>query len=122
MNLTKLYDDVVADGKIDTEEVNQMGNIIFNDGVVDDAEVDFLFKVNDAVSGNDNCDEWEGLFVKAVASNIMADGVIDEDEEIKLMEKLNADGQIDAVEKALLVELKAQNNGLPDSLEALLAA
>jgi len=122
MNLTNLYDSVVADGKIDSDEVDQIKNIIFDDGIIDDNEVDFLFKVNDAVSGNDNCEEWQELFVAAITDNIMADGTIDEDEAVKLENRMNGDNKIDIVEKALLAELKTQNNGLPDLLEALLVA
>lgn len=118
--LEKLLQEVIADGKIDASEVGSIRTAIYDDGVIDAEEVDFLFDVNDAVSGNDNDPGWEALFVKAVASNILADGTIDAEETAMLVAKIQGDGAVDATEKALLLHLKKTAPEFPAELEALL--
>lgn len=118
--LTKLLQDVVADGKIDADEVVSIGKAIYDDGIIDAEEVEFLFNVNDAVSGNDNDPGWEALFVEAISSNILADGTIDAEETALLVTKIQGDGTVDAAEKALLLHLKKTAPEFPAELEALL--
>ena len=86
-------------------------------------DADFLFELNDAVSGNDNDSSWQELFVEAISAFLLEDenspGEIDSDEASWLFDKLNSDGQIDSVEKALLNNLKAKAKNLPENLSSL---
>ena len=118
--LQQLLDDVIEDGKIDAGEVQLMREELFADGVIDAEEVDFLFAVNDAVSGNDNDPGWTTLFVEAITSNILEDGTIDDEETAMLVGKIQGDGAVDSIEKALLLNLKAKAKDFPAELEALL--
>lgn len=118
--LEKLLQEVIADGKIDASEVGSIRAAVYDDGIIDAEEVDFLFDVNDAVSGNNNDPGWEALFVEAVASNILADGTIDEEETAMLVAKIQGDGAVDPTEKALLLHLKKIAPEFPAELEALL--
>ncbi len=121
MSLENLLSAVVADKVVDSEEVAQIRTAIYADGTIDLEEVEFLFNVNDAVTGNDNDAGWDELFVEAVTDNVMADGTIDSDEVEMLVRLIGADGQVDGAEKKLLENLKAHNGGsLPTELETML--
>ena len=119
-NLEKLLKDVTEDGTIDAEEVQRIRQELFADGIIDAEEVDFLFAVNDAVSGNDNDPGWKTLFVEAISSNILADGAIDQEETALLVGKIQGDGTVDEVERALLLTLKSRVKNFPSELGALL--
>ena len=96
----------------------------YDDGVIDQEEADFLFELNDAVSGKDNDSSWTDLFVKAISSFVLDDegskGEIDADEAAYLAKQIEGDGQIDATELALLNHLKQATGSLPENLENLL--
>ncbi len=51
--------------------------------------------------------DFEELFVQAVKSNILADGVITAKEVAWLRKAIFADAKVDAIEKHLLSELRA---------------
>ena len=46
--------ELLADGIIDANEVKELEQLLFTDGKIDSEEADFLFELNDAVSGKDN--------------------------------------------------------------------
>ncbi|MBO0591149.1 TerB family tellurite resistance protein [Cellulophaga sp. E16_2] len=124
-SLEQLKKEIVADGIIDASEVKEIEQVIYADGTIDKEEADFLFDLNDAVSGNDNHSSWKELFVKAISSFVLDDdgsnGEIDADEAKYLVSQIEGDGQIDAVEKALLVHLKSTlGSSLPESLNNLI--
>ncbi len=121
MSLNELVKDIIADGVVDADEVQQLETALYADGVIDSEEVDALFTINDAVSGNANSPLWTDLFVKAVSENILDDGVIDFDEVAYLVEKIQGDGAVDATEVALLENLKSNCQGeFPAELASLL--
>lgn len=119
-NLTELQKKLTADGVIDAEEVVVIRKLIYADGLIDSEEVDFLFAVNDAVSGNENDPAWYDLFSEAIASNILEDGIIDEEETMMLISRIKGDGTVDLAEKKLLLLLKENSTIFPAQLEALL--
>lgn len=122
--LEELKKDLLADGIIDAEEVKTLESVIFEDGIVDKEEADFIFELNNAVSGKANAPEWKDFFVKAITSFVLDDdksnGEVDEDEAKYLYDQIKGDGQIDDVEKALLENIKAKSNNFPAILEELL--
>ncbi|CAN5311704.1 hypothetical protein BH10PSE19_BH10PSE19_21070 [soil metagenome] len=124
-SLEVLKKEILADGVIDAAEVNEIKTAIYADGKIDKEEADFLFELNDAVSGKANDASWTTLFVEAIASFVLDDdssaGEIDADEAAYLIGQIQGDGAIDATEKALLVHLKNKLGSLPASLDALLA-
>lgn len=121
--LETLKKEILADGIIDETEVNELKIVLYQDGVIDKEEADFLFDLNDAVSGMNNHPSWTNLFVNAITSFLLEDeespGKIDDDEATWLFDKLNSDGKVDATEKALLESLKSKTT-LPTKLESLL--
>lgn len=123
-NFEELKKELLADGVIDAAEVTKLKEVVYEDGVIDKDEADFLFELNDAVSGKDNAPEWGDFFTQAICDFLLKDevspGEIDADEEAWLMAKVNNDGQVDEAEKALLRAIKAQAKSFPAGLEALL--
>lgn len=122
--LQELKASVLEDGVVDADEVKKIEEVLFDDGEIDRDEANFLFEINDAVSGKDNDAGWQALFVKAITAHVLADdtspGVVDDDEAAWLKEKLEGDGQIDDVEKALLAELKDKaKDPIPATLSEL---
>lgn len=123
--LEQLKKEILADGVIDAAEVKEIETVIYADGTIDKEEADFLFDLNDAVSGKDNHSSWADLFIKAIASFVLDDddsnGEIDADEAAYLVSQIQGDGQIDAVEKALVTYLSSVlGDKLPESLKNLL--
>ena len=122
--LEELKKELLEDGIIDAQEVATLEEVIFEDGVVDKEEADFLFDLNNAVSGNDNAPEWKDFFVKAITSFVLDDdksnGEIDDDEAKYLYDQIKSDGKIDEIEKALLENIKAKSRNFPSLLEELL--
>lgn len=122
--LEELKKELLADGVIDSAEVEKLKDELYADGIIDKEEADFLFEINDAVSGKDNAPEWNEFFTQAICDFLLNDeaspGEIDADEEAWLIAKVNNDGQVDEAEKALLSAIKAQAKSFPASLEALL--
>ena len=124
-SLEELKKDLLADGKIDAEEVNKLREVLFADGKIDQEEADFLFEINDAVRGKPNDSSWKAFFVEAISDYLLNDekspGVIDEDEGKWLEAKINNDGKLDTVERALVASLRRKSKSMPKSLSAVLS-
>ena len=124
MTLNELKADLLADGIIDADEVAKLKEVLYEDGVIDKEEANFLFEINDAVTGKDNDPAWETFFIQAIADFLLKDevspGGIDADEAAWLVEKIGADGQVDGTEKALLEKLQKEAKSFPETLAALL--
>lgn len=138
-HMTQSLDDfttaILDDGVIDSDEVAKIKERLYEDGVIDREEADFLFALNDAVSVKENDPSWSDFFVEAISDHVLKDdespGSIDEDEAAYLIEKIKGDGSVDAVELSLLVNISANstsenpesfNNFVLDSLkEAIIA-
>lgn len=124
VNLQQLKKELLADGKIDAEEVNKLRDVLYADGKIDQEEADFVFELNDAVSGKKNDPSWDRFFVQVISDYLLNDekspGVIDEEEGKWLVEKIGVDGQVDGVEKQLLDHLKKNARKIPSSVVVLL--
>ena len=122
--LEELKKELLADGIIDAGEVKELEEVLYADGVIDKDEADFLFELNNAVSGKENAPEWKDFFVKAITSFVLDDdqsyGEVDEDEAKYLYKQIKGDGQIDDIEKALLENIKAKSKNFPSLLAELL--
>ena len=123
-NLDELKKDLLSDGIIDIEEVETIKHKIYEDGKIDREEANFLFELNDEVTGKNNAPEWKELFIDAITAYVLEDemspDVIDEDEADYLYEQINGDGQIDDTERALLENIKAKAKNFPEKLASLL--
>jgi hypothetical protein len=117
---SELKKSILEDGVIDASEVKQLREVLYADGKIDMEEAEFLFELNDAVSGKSNDPAWEVLFVEAITSFLLEDetspGEIDDEEAKWLLEKIQGDGQLDKTERALLDNLKKKAKVLPEIL------
>ena len=122
--LKELKKELLADGIIDAAEVKELEDVLYEDGVIDKDEADFLFELNNAVSGKPNAPEWKTFFVKAISSFVLEDetspGEIDDEEAKYLYDQIKGDGQIDDIEKALIENIKAKSKNFPSLLAELL--
>lgn len=122
--LKELKTRLLADGVIDAAEAKELKEVIYADGIIDKEEADFLFELNDAVSGKNNAPEWTELFVQAISDFLLKDantpGEVDAAEAAWLAGKIGNDGKVDATEKALLQNLQKQAKAFPENLKALL--
>lgn len=123
-DLEKLKKEILEDGIIDAQEVAKLKEILYEDGKIDKEEADFLFELNDAVSGNANSEDWNKFFVQAICDFLLNDevspGYIDPEEEMWLLKKIENDGQVDDTEKELLMALKSKSKEFPRALDDLL--
>jgi len=127
--LASLKAAIIDDGVIDDDEIVMIKAVIYGQGGgsgedVDRAEADFLFELNDACSGGDNCAAWEATFVEGVVHHLLTDddsaGTLGAAEAEWLLGRIEGDGQVDEVERALLVRLGDEGVTLPERLAALL--
>ena len=85
--LQEMKAELLADGIIDANEVKELEVVLYADGKIDEEEANFLFELNDAVSGKDNDPAWNTLFVKAISSYLLDDenspGEIDDAEAVR---------------------------------------
>ena len=107
--LEQLKVSILADGVIDAEEVITIKNAVYEDGKIDREEADFMFELNDAVSGKENHYSWKDMFVKAITDHLLKDdtsyGSVDDEEADYLIGKIQGDGKIDEIEQALLLKI-----------------
>lgn len=123
--LNALKEAILADGEIDENEVKEIEALLMDDGVIDRVEAEFLFALNDATSGKENHRSWDAFFVQAVSAYVLDDeespGVIDAGEAAWLVEQIGADGNFDANEKALIINIKANAKEIHADLDVLTA-
>ena len=122
--LDELKEMLLADGVIDAEETTALRERIFADGVIDREEADFLFDMNDATSGKANHSTGHELFVAATSRHVLEDedspGEIDDAEASWLVSRIEGDEQLDANERALLVNIRNKASAIPDRLVNLI--
>jgi hypothetical protein len=104
--LTELRSRLLADGKIDDEEVALIRKELFADGQIDRDEVEFLIAVRN--EAREVCPAFEELFFTALKQNVLTDGSIDADEAAWLRKTLFADGKVDEAEKKFLQVLRTE--------------
>ena len=124
MTLDELRDAIIADGVVDSSEVETIRARLYADGVIDRDEAQFVFDVNDAVTGAANHESWRTLFVEVICDNLLNDAdspnEVDAAEASWLLDRIQAEGQLDDSEKALLAELRSRSLSMPASLKAYL--
>ncbi len=103
---------LLADGKIDDDEVKALRKELWKDGQIDRDEVRFLIDLRNQAQKKAKAKKEEvnpkftALFFKAIEKNVLKDGVIDASEAGWLREMLFADGKIDEDEKKFLARIK----------------
>lgn len=123
--LASLKEAILRDGVVDADEVKMIRAVIYGGGgsggaAVSRAEADFLFEINDVVSGKRNAPAWKRLFVDAITKHILGDdsspGTVDDGEAKYLNVKIGADGKVDEVELALLKTIRKRAHKVSEKL------
>jgi uncharacterized tellurite resistance protein B-like protein len=116
-DLQKLKAEILADGRIDEEEVTRLRAELYADGKIDKEEVELLIALRNGATSV--CPSFEKLFFQAVKDNVLTDGSIDAEEASWLREMLFADGKIDEGEKQFLRQLRSEARKVCPEFEAL---
>src|SRR5579885_2003431 len=119
-NLRKLMEEVLADGRIDGQEIERLHRELYADGKIDREEADFLVELHKRVqrpAGH----AWEKFFFQAIKDHILTDGSIDTEETTWLRRMLWEDGRIDDAERKFLQQLRGEAKNVCREFEALYA-
>lgn len=116
-NLPQLLNDILANGKVDTPELEILKRELYADGKIDREEADFLVELHKRVQRVSPA--FENFFYQAIKSHILADGRIDAEEATWLRQMIFADGKVDAREKQFLHELKGEARAVGPEFQAL---
>jgi len=106
-DLNELKKRLLADDKIDEQEVELIRKELYADGKIDKEEVEFLIALRE--KAKEVCPAFEELFFAALKQNVLTDGSIDAEEAGWLRATLFADGKIDDNEKKFLRALRAES-------------
>lgn len=131
-SLADLANEIISSGQISSEQVKLLRLQIFSearmlermleDDIVDRHEAETLFSINDAVSEEDSDPSWRELFVEGITSHVLKDEIspstLDEEEAQFIISKTGNDGNVDAIELDLLVNLSASVTSSPPSFHS----
>ncbi|MCC6420164.1 MAG: TerB family tellurite resistance protein [Gemmataceae bacterium] len=95
---------LLADGRIDTKEVEIIRKALLADGRIDKAELEFLADLRQSATSAVRA--FTELFLRAIKSRMLEDGVISDPEAKWLRKTIFADKNVDADEVQLLKDLK----------------
>jgi hypothetical protein len=116
---------LLADGKIDDNEVKILKKELYADGKIDRHEVEFLIELRNTAQkkakGADLNANFEKFFFKAIQDNVLDNGIISAGEASWLRKMLYADKKIDANEKKFLSRLKKAATKVSPAFDALYA-
>jgi hypothetical protein len=97
---------LLADGRIDTKEVEIIRKAMLADGRVDKAELEFLADLKKSATSAVRA--FNEMFLRAIKSHMLEDGTITDTEAKWLRKTIFADNQVDADEAQLLKDLKRE--------------
>ncbi|MGL4552673.1 MAG: TerB family tellurite resistance protein [Gemmataceae bacterium] len=112
-----LIEKILANGKVEGQEVEELRRLLYADGKIDRREAEFLIELHKRVERVSPA--FEAFFYQAIKSHVLLDGVIDAEEAGWLRRMILADGRVDEREKKLLRELKGEAKGFSPAFQAL---
>lgn len=116
-NLREVMAKVLADGKIDSQEIESLTALLYADGVIDREEAEFLVLLHKRVVRV--TPKFEKFFYQAIKAHVLTDGRIDSEEATWLRHVVFADGEADEREKKLIRELRGEARHVCPEFEAL---
>ena len=117
MNLRAIEEKILANGRVDTPELELLQHELYADGKIDRKEADFLVELHKRVQHKTPA--FEHFFYQAIKHHILEDGRIDAEEAGWLRQMLFADGKIDDLERKFLHELKGEAKSAGPEFEKL---
>ena len=116
-NLRKLMEDVLANGKVDSAEIEMLRRELYADGKITRQEADFLVELHKRVQRSSNA--FEQFFYKAIRDHVLADGKVNAEEAEWLRQMVFHNGKVDEREKKFLRELRGEAQEVSPEFEAL---
>ena len=125
MTAEEILEKIMKDGTVDSQEVTALENMVNADWVVDQNEVELLFKVNQAIGDNDeDCPEWTKFFVATVTRLLVADmetpGTIDTEEGDWLGNLFEQNAVGNKTEKDLIYEIQNTTTSINGKISELI--
>jgi uncharacterized membrane protein YqhA len=118
--INELKNTVFTNNAIGETEIKQLREILYVNGRIDKEKANFLFELKDAFLDKHNHPAWETFFVDSITKFLLDDedspGKIDDDEAQWLRAKIQYDGKLGRVDKALLVNLQQKSINFPKIL------
>ncbi len=118
-NLRQLVTDILANGKVEGQEIELLRRELYADGKIDRQEADFLVVLHKRVQRRTPA--FENFFYQAIKDHILVDGKIRPGEVAWLRQMLYHDGQVGERERKFLQELRGEARELSPEFEALYA-
>ena len=116
-NLRQLEDTILANGRVESPELEVLRRELYAGGKIGRREADFLVELHKRVQRKTPA--FEQFFYQAIKDHILADGRVDAEEAAWLRQLLFADGQLRDEERKLLHELKGEAGQLSREFEVL---
>lgn len=118
-NLRQLLTDVLANGKVEGQEIERLRRELYADGKVGRPEADCLVQMHKQLQRK--TPGFENFFYQAIKDHLLADGKIDAEEVTWLRQMLDHDGRVDERERKFLHELRGEARERSPEFEALYA-
>lgn len=106
LNLRQLEQDVLANGRVDSPELEALRSQLYARGTIDRRGADFVVELHKRVQHRTPA--FEQFFYQAIKDHILGRGRIDAEEAVWLRRMLFADGKIKDEERKFLHELKGE--------------
>jgi hypothetical protein len=116
-NVRTLEQDILANGRVDSLELEELRRQLYVDGKIDRRSADFLVVLHNRVQHLTPA--FEHFFYQAIKDHILADGRIDAEESDWLRQLLFHDGRIKDEERRFLHEVKGEAKQVSGEFEAL---
>lgn len=111
---------VLDDGVIDADEVAEIRARLYADDVIDEDEANFLFALNDGKTSAGPA--WQELFVEALTDFLLSEdpNTLSAARSDWLADRIEGDGEVDELERSLLMRLSDEGVTLSERLARLL--
>ena len=119
LKLRQIEQEIMAKGKVNSPELEVLGQQLYADGKIDRQRADFLVELYKRVQHRTPA--FEQFFYKAIKDHILANGRIDAAEAAWLRQMVFTDGKIADEERKFLHELKGEAKNVSQDFEMLFA-
>ena len=117
LDLRQIEQDILANGRVDGDELEVLRRQMYGDGKTDRQKADFLVELHKRVQHMTAA--FEQFFYQAVKDHILADGRIDAEEAAWLRQMFFADSKILDEVRKFLHELKGEAKQVSREFEVL---
>ena|SRR5438445_5855987 len=114
-NLREIEERVLANGRVDSTELEALRALLYAEGKIDRKAADFLVELHKRVQYPSPA--FEKFFYQAIKDHILADGRISAGETGWLRQMVFADGKIEDEERKFLRQLKGEARDISPEFE-----